>query len=455
MIISKSPYTNIEFRKFEPYSEALVEQRIEDCYQAHLELWSSSLKERKEWMLEVSDILLGEKNELAQLITREMGKLITESVAEIEKCAWLCRYYAEYSESFLADEEVETDASKSYVSYRPLGVVLAVMPWNFPFWQVFRFAVPALMVGNAGLLKHASNVPQCAKVIERIFQEAGFPKFSLTNLLVSSDQVSAVISNPIVKAVTLTGSGPAGRAVAAKAAEHLKKSVLELGGSDPYLVLEDADVTLAAETCAKAKMLNAGQSCIGAKRFIAVREVYDEFLSAFRGHLEGYHFGDPMDPATSLAPLSSYEARDELHEQVLMSVAQGAHLLTGGYLPVEIDGAFYPPTILTEVDSSNLAYREELFGPVAVIFRVENTAEAVAVANDTSFGLGACIFTQNVIEGERIARDELKAGSCFVNAQVKSDPRLPFGGINESGFGRELARHGLLEFTNIKTIYIK
>lgn len=455
MIRSTSPFTQITTHTFTPLSNQEVTERIVQANGAYKELKSTDFSQRAQWMNRAAEILENNKEEYARMITHEMGKLITESVGEVEKCAWVCRYYAVHAEQFAKDEIILTDASKSYVTYGPIGIVLAVMPWNFPLWQVFRFAAPALMLGNTGLLKHASNVPQCALAIEKVFRDAGFPKGCFSTLLIETEQVEQVIAHPAVRAITLTGSGPAGKAVASIAAKHLKKSVLELGGSDPYIILEDAEVEKAAEICAKGRLLNAGQSCIGAKRFIAVKEVYNTFLSEFRRHMEAAKFGDPESPKSTLAPMASIKARDDLHNQVLKSITQGAHLLTGGYIPQEIESAFYPPTILIEVSKNNLAYSEELFGPVAVVFRVEDEDEAIALANDTSFGLGACVFTEDKDRGELIAREKLEAGCCFVNAGVKSDPRLPFGGIKDSGFGRELGSHGMLEFANAKTVYIK
>ncbi len=454
MIQSKSPFSLVTTQTFTPISDDDVAHKIERTENAFRELKSTLFSDRANWMQTAADILEKDKHKYARLITLEMGKLMSESIGEVEKCAWVCRYYAKHAEDFASNEIIRTDAKKSYVTYGPIGVVLAVMPWNFPLWQVFRFAAPALMLGNTGLLKHASNVPQCALAIEEIFAKSGFPKGSFSTLLIKTNQVEKVIAHPAVRAITLTGSGPAGKAVASTAARHLKKSVLELGGSDPYLILADADVEKAASISAKGRLLNAGQSCIGAKRFIAVKEVYEEFLQHFRKQMENVKFGDPAMKETTLAPLASLEAREGLHRQVLESIAQGAHLLTGGFIPTDIEGAFYPPTILTEVTPDNLAYREELFGPVAVVFKADDEEEAIRIANDTSFGLGACVFTRDLIRGESIARDQLEAGCCFVNEQVKSDPRLPFGGIKDSGFGRELSKHGMLEFANAKTVYV-
>jgi succinate-semialdehyde dehydrogenase/glutarate-semialdehyde dehydrogenase len=384
----------------------------------------------------------------------EMGKVLREGIAEIEKCAWVCDYYAVNAENFLENEIFETDFSKSYVSYQPLGTILAVMPWNFPFWQVFRFAAPTLMAGNTAVLKHASNVPGCSVAIEDLFREAGFPENAFRSLLIKSNQVEAVIKHRAVKGVSLTGSTPAGKSVASIAGNALKKCVLELGGSDPYLILEDADLKSAAEICSAGRLLNAGQSCIGAKRFIVIDKVYSEFLEYFTHEMNNAVFGDPCDSETTMGPLARTNLRDELHQQVADSVQKGAEVVIGGAIP-ERKGAYYPPTILENVKPGMPAYDEELFGPVASVIRVKDEKEAIRVANDTVFGLGAAVFTKDVKRGERIAETQLQAGCCFVNDFVKSDPRLPFGGIKESGFGRELSSHGIKEFMNVKTVVLK
>ena len=455
MIISKNPFTNSILQQFNEYTPEKIDAVLENSQHAFNLQKQRTFQERSALLTATADILESNKEAYAKLITQEMGKLYTESLSEVEKCAWVCRYYADRGPGFLMDVLVNTDASLSKVTYQPLGAILGVMPWNFPFWQVFRFAAPTLMAGNICLLKHASNVPQSALLIQEVFEKAGWPEGSFQSILVKSSFVSTLIKDDRVKAVTLTGSGPAGKAVAATAGEHLKKCVLELGGSDPYIILGDADIQEAAKICAKGRMLNAGQSCIGAKRFIAVRDVYDEFLNAFRKEMEAYVPGDPMIKSTNLAPLASKELRDDLHNQVLESVAKGCHLLTGGYLPEISDSSFYPPTILTEITRDSPAYSQELFGPVASVFRVENEEEAIHLANDTNFGLGAAIFSGNVVRAEEIATQKIEAGNVFINAQVKSDPRLPFGGIKTSGYGRELSREGILEFVNIKTIYRK
>ncbi len=405
-------------------------------------------------MQNISTLLLSKKEELARLMAFEMGKVLREGIAEIEKCALVCEYYAQNAESFLENEFIETEAFRSFVSYQPLGTILAVMPWNFPFWQVFRFLAPTLMAGNTAVLKHASNVQGCAMAIEELFREAGFPENVFRTLLIGSSQVEKVIRHPAIKAVSLTGSTPAGKNVAAIAGSELKKCVLELGGSDPYIILKDADLEKAAKICATGRLLNAGQSCIGAKRFIVVNEVYTEFLEHFTYEMNRAIFGDPFHPETTMGPLARIDLRDELHQQVVISVKKGAEIVLGGEIPNR-KGAFYPPTILENVKPGMPAYDEELFGPVASVIRVKDEQEAIKVANDTEFGLGAAVFTRDLKNGEHIAEKLLDAGCCFVNDFVKSDPRLPFGGIKTSGFGRELSTHGIKEFMNMKTVVVK
>jgi succinate-semialdehyde dehydrogenase/glutarate-semialdehyde dehydrogenase len=383
----------------------------------------------------------------------EMGKPVRDGRSEIEKCAWVCDHYAKEAESILSPEIIATDAGKSYVTFQPLGVVLAVMPWNYPFWQVFRFAAPALMAGNAGILKHSANVPGCALAIEDVFRQAGFPESIFQTLMIGGDRVEKVIENPLVKAVTLTGSKPAGQAVAATAGRMLKKSVLELGGSDPYIILEDADLEAAAAACAASRLLNSGQSCIAAKRFVVVEAVRHSFEALLVDQMRAKKMGDPMMESVEIGPQARFDLRDDLHRQVRQSVEKGARCLLGGKLP-DGPGAFYPPTVLTDVHKGMPAYDEETFGPVAAVIGVKDEKEAIQVANDTVFGLGAAVFTRDIARGETIAATALDAGNCFVNAFVKSDPRLPFGGIKESGYGRELSHYGIKEFVNIKTVYI-
>jgi succinate-semialdehyde dehydrogenase/glutarate-semialdehyde dehydrogenase len=405
-------------------------------------------------MKKAADILLKDKEELARLMTLEMGKPIKQSIAEIEKCAWVCNFYSDNAESFLSDEIIQTDAMKSFVTFQPLGIVLAVMPWNFPFWQVFRFAAPALMAGNAGVLKHSSNVCGCAIAIEKIFRDAGFPPNLFRTIIASSSKINEVISNPLIQAVTLTGSTPAGKAVAESAGRVLKKCVLELGGNDPYVVLEDADLEITVDACITAKLINGGQSCIAAKRFIVVESIYNKFISLFVEKLSTKKMGDPFNEENDIGPQARVDLRNELHQQVARSCEQGAKLILGGIIP-EGNGAYYPITVLIDVEKDMTAFREELFGPVASIIKANNEAHALTLANETCFGLGGSVFTSDINKGETIAKDVMNAGSCFVNAFVRSDPRLPFGGIKESGYGRELSSFGIREFVNVKTVYIK
>jgi succinate-semialdehyde dehydrogenase/glutarate-semialdehyde dehydrogenase len=409
---------------------------------------------RSKLMLNAANILLKNEEEFSRLMTLEMGKPITQSRAEVKKCSWVCEYYAENAEKFLSNEVIETDASKSFVTFQPLGIVLAVMPWNFPFWQVFRFAAPGLMAGNGGILKHASNVSGCALAIEEVFHEAGIPENLFRTILVPSSQMEEVIKNEKVKAVTLTGSVPAGKSVAKIAGSVLKKTVMELGGSDPYLILEDADLEIAADTCVTARLINGGQSCIAAKRFIVVEKIYEEFEKLFVDKMKSKKMGDPFDESNHIGPQASVQLRDELHQQVKRSIELGAKQLLGGKIP-EMEGAWYSPTVLSKVKKGMPAYDEELFGPVAALIKAKDEAEAIEIANDSIFGLGAAVFTKDIERGEKIAKEKIQAGCCFVNAFVKSDPRLPFGGIKESGYGRELSSFGIREFVNIKTVYIK
>jgi len=449
-----NPATGELIRDYPEPSPEEVQKQIERTHEVFLSWKGTSFAHRSELMLKAAGVLCENREEYARLMTDEMGKPISQGRAEADKCAWVCDYYAENAQSFLAPEPVDTTASKSFVTYQPLGVVLAVMPWNFPFWQVFRFAAPALMAGNAGVLKHASNVPGCALAIEDVFQKAGFPNDLFKTLLIGSAKVDAVIEHPLVRAATLTGSTSAGRAVGRKAGEMLKKTVQELGGSDPYVVLEDADFEPAVEACVTARLINSGQSCINGKRFIVVESIRERFEEAFVEEMKLRKVGDPLDEETEVGPLARDDLRDEVHEQVEASLAGGARLLLGGVVP-EKPGAWYPPTVLTDVPPGTPAYDDEIFGPVAAIIPVRDEQEAIRVANDTVFGLGAAVFTRDVEKGERIAATELEAGCCFVNDFVRSDPRLPFGGVKESGYGRELSRFGIREFVNIKTVYIK
>ncbi len=448
-----SPTTGERLREYPEAKPREVRAAVEAAHAAFLRWRRTSFAERAAPMREAARALRARAAEYAVLMAEEMGKPVRDGRAEVEKCAWACEHYAEHAERYLAPELVATDARRSFVAHLPLGVVLAVMPWNFPFWQVFRFAAPALMAGNAALLKHASNVPGCALAIEALLREAGFPEHLFRSVLVPGRKAGALIRHPLVAAVTLTGSTEAGRIVAKTAGEALKKTVLELGGSDPYLVLDDADLAAAVRTCVSARLTNAGQSCIAAKRFIVVESLRKPFEELFVEHMRAAVMGDPLREETTLGPQARRELRDELHAQVRRSVEAGARLLLGGEIPPG-PGAFYPPTVLTEVRKGMPAYDEELFGPVAAIVSVRDEAEAIAAANDSAFGLGAAVFTTDAARGERIAQHELEAGACFVNAQVRSDPRLPFGGIKASGFGRELSYHGIREFVNVKTVYV-
>ena len=414
----------------------------------------TSFSIRSELLKNAAAILQSNKEAFGRLMSLEMGKPYSQSLAEVVKCAKGCEYYADNTEDILADRIIETDASKSYVSHQPIGIVLAVMPWNFPFWQVFRFVAPALMAGNVGVLKHASNVQGCALAIEKIFVDSGFPENVFRTLVIGSKHVENVINNPHVKAVTLTGSTPAGRAVASQSGAALKKTVLELGGSDPYVILKDADLDQAVEACVIGRLLNTGQSCIAAKRFIVVTDVLVDFQERLIDEMRVKKWGDPFEEDVDLGPMVNETARDEIHNQVLRSVEKGAVILLGGKVP-DNPGAYYPATVLGNVRPGMPAFDEELFGPVAAVIAAENEAEAIKLANQTPFGLGAAVFTSDIKKGEKIASEQLEAGSCFVNDFVRSDPRLPFGGIKASGYGRELSSNGILEFVNSKTVYIR
>jgi succinate-semialdehyde dehydrogenase/glutarate-semialdehyde dehydrogenase len=451
---SVNPATGKVIRTYPEMSPAEIEAVLNKVDSAFRHWRHTPLAERSRKMARVAELLRAGKEEWGRLMSLEMGKPLAQAVAEAEKCAWVCDYYAEKAEEFLAPRQIPTDATRSYVTFQPLGIVLAVMPWNFPFWQVFRFAAPALMAGNAGVLKHASNVQGCALAIEGLFREAGFPVDLFRALVIGSRQVAAVIEHPLVKAVTLTGSTPAGQAVAAKAGAVLKKTVLELGGSDPYVVLEDADLEQAVTACVTGRMINTGQSCIAAKRFIVVAARRKKFERLVVEKMAAYTFGDPLNNPVDLGPLVNHAARDLLHRQVQASVERGARLLLGGTVP-DSPGAFYPPTVLAEVKPGMPAFDEELFGPVAAIVPARDEKEALQLANATEFGLGAAVFTNDLAKGERIAAEVLEAGCCFVNDFVRSDPRLPFGGIKTSGYGRELSEFGIHEFVNIKTVYVR
>jgi succinate-semialdehyde dehydrogenase/glutarate-semialdehyde dehydrogenase len=438
---------------FETLTPAQIERKLataDEAFRAHRR---TSIAERAAKLRLAGEVLANEKEKFARLMTMEMGKTFKAAIAEAEKCAWVCRFYADHAAEYLADERIETDAKQSYVRYLPLGPVLAVMPWNFPFWQVFRFAAPGLIAGNVGLLKHASNVPRCALAIEEIFRRAGFAEGVFQTLLVGADAVAGILDDPRVKAATLTGSTPAGSSVAERAGKRLKKTVLELGGSDPFIVMPSADLDRAAETAAKARCINNGQSCIAAKRFIVHADVYDAFAERFVRAMEAQQVGDPMLPGTDVGPLAMASTRDDVERQVRDSVAAGARVLTGGER-IDGPGFFYPPTILADIPERAPAYREEVFGPVALLFRAADVDEAIALANDSDFGLGSSVWTREKTEARRFV-DELEAGMTFVNAMVASDPRLPFGGVKQSGYGRELGRVGIHEFVNIKSVWME
>ncbi|HLN72139.1 MAG TPA: NAD-dependent succinate-semialdehyde dehydrogenase [Prolixibacteraceae bacterium] len=451
---SINPFTGQTIHTYTEYNPQEVETILSEVDQAFKRWRTTGFEYRAVLMRNLQDKLLEHKTDLAQIMTSEMGKVKREAIGEIEKCALACEYYARYAASFLKNEPVATEASEAYISYQPIGTVLAVMPWNFPFWQVFRFLAPALMAANTGVLKHASNVSGCAMAIEQLVKEAGFPENVFRTLLIGSSAVKAVIENPLIKAVTLTGSTPAGKAIASAAGEVLKKSVLELGGSDPYVVLEDADVAMAAEICVKSRLLNAGQSCISAKRFIIADKIYEAFKDEFVRLMSEARWGDPSGENITIGPLARTDLRDALHKQVDDSRTMGATVLLGGAVP-EGNAAFYPPTVLENVLPGMPAYHEELFGPVAVLYRFQSEEQALEIANSSVFGLGAAIFTADIIHGKQLAEKGLEAGCVFVNDYVKSDPRLPFGGIKESGYGRELSVAGIREFVNIKTVVVK
>ena len=451
---SVNPATGNTLQTFVEMTEDEVNAIVESVHGAFNGWRKTSFSFRAERMKEVAHLLREGKEDFGTLMTEEMGKPYKQSIAEAEKCAWVCEYYADNAEKFLANKNIATEATNSFVSYQPIGIVLAVMPWNFPFWQVFRFAAPTLMAGNPGILKHASNVQGCAQAIEDIFTAADFPDNLFKNLVIGSDKVENVIKNPLVKAVTLTGSTPAGKAVASLAGSMLKKTVLELGGSDPYVILEDADLDQAVNACIAGRMLNTGQSCIAAKRFIVVEPCRPEFTDKVAKKIKNMNMGDPLDPTIDIGPMVNILARDELHQQVITSLDKGAVLVTGGIIP-ESPGSFYPPTLLVDVAPGMPAFDDELFGPVAVIIAAKDEQQALELANQTKFGLGAAVFTTDFQKGKKIATEVLEAGCCFVNDFVKSDPRLPFGGIKESGYGRELSEFGIHEFVNIKTVVIQ
>ena len=451
-IASINPATGELLQKFAAIDSHEVEGRLAKAERAFRSYRKTDFAERAKWLTEAARLLENEKTQLARIMTLEMGKLLSAAAAEITKCGGGCRFYAQNAEGFLSDQEVPTEGGRRYLRYEPIGAVLAVMPWNFPFWQVFRFAAPALMAGNVALLKHAANVPQCALAIEDVFRRAGFPEGVFQTLLIETEQVGPVIDDSRVKAVTLTGSERAGSEVASAAARQIKKSVLELGGSDPLIVMPSADLDAAIKTGVAARIQNAGQSCIAAKRFILAEQIYERFLGEFVAKMRSLKVGDPLDPETEIGPLATEAILHGVDEQVQKSVAAGAKLVTGGQR-IERAGFFYEPTVLADVPSDSPAAREEIFGPVASVFRAKDATEAIRIANDTSFGLGASAWTNDPAEKEIFAR-ELEAGMVFINSMVASDPRLPFGGAKRSGFGRELGVEGIREFINLKAVSI-
>jgi succinate-semialdehyde dehydrogenase/glutarate-semialdehyde dehydrogenase len=452
-IASINPATGELLKKFEPLSDSGLEQRLRLAVEAFHRHRRTSFAERAKKMVTAAEIFEAEKETLARVMTAEMGKTFRSAVDEAVKCAWACRYYAENAERFLADEIIETNAARSYVRYSPIGPILAIMPWNYPFWQVVRFVAPALMAGNVGLLKHASNVPQCALKLEEVFLRAGFEEGVFQALLIGTDKVDGILNDPRIVAATLTGSEGAGIQVGISAAKRIKKVVLELGGSDPFIVMSSANLDQAVETAVKARIGNNGQSCIAAKRFIVAEKIGAEFEGKFVKRMASLKIGDPMEESTELGPLATADAVRDLDSDVQKSIQAGARLLTGGK-PLNGSGNYYPATVLADIPKDSPAYGEELFGPVACLFRVKNIDEAITIANDTRFGLGASVWTNDEKERTRFIND-LDAGMVFINRMVASDPRLPFGGVKQSGHGRELGgAHGIREFTNIKTVSI-
>jgi succinate-semialdehyde dehydrogenase/glutarate-semialdehyde dehydrogenase len=452
-IATINPATGLLVKTFEPLSDSQLDEKLQRAADRFSSYRKVSFAERARLMLKAAAILESEKETFARMMTIEMGKTFRSAVDEALKCAWVCRYYAENAERYLADEIVETTASRSYISYQPLGPVLAVMPWNFPFWQVLRFAAPALMAGNVGLLKHASIVPQCALMIENLFHRAGFPEGAFQTLLVGSQKVDRILGDPRVMAATLTGSEGAGVEVGVGAAKRIKKVVLELGGSDPFIVMPSANFESAVSTAVKARIFNNGQSCIAAKRFIVAEPIADKFEREFASRMEALKVGDPFDEKTELGPLSTADGVSDLDRDVQATIRAGARVLTGGK-PLDCPGNFYAPTVLTNIPNGSPAHKEELFGPVASVFRAKDLDDAIGIANDCRFGLGASAWTNDPKERERFIRD-LESGMVFINRMVASDPRIPFGGVKWSGHGRELGVHGIREFTNIKTVWIE
>src|SRR6478672_8465819 len=449
-IATINPATGETLNTFDPLTDAEIAEKVNQAQQAFEQYRQIPLQQRSAWMYQAAEILEGDREKFAKIMTLEMGKPLKGAIAEAEKCAAVCRYYAEHAAEFLADVPALTDASHSFVRYQPLGIILAVMPWNFPFWQVFRFAAPALMAGNVGILKHASNVPQCALAIADVFKRAGFGDGVFQTLLVESSAVAALIADSRIAAVTLTGSEGAGRSVASTAGKNLKKTVIELGGSDPFIVMPSADVAAAAKTAVTARMINNGQSCIAAKRFIVHEKIYDDFMKRFVDGVATLRVGDPMDSKTQVGPLATAQIRDDLEKQVSTTVTDGARVLTGGKR-IDGRGFYFQPTVLSEIPAGSAAESEELFGPVASVWKVDSIDAAIERANGTSFGLGASAWTEDAEEREQFVR-EIEAGLVFINGMVASEPALPFGGVKSSGYGRELSEFGIREFVNIKSV---
>ncbi|WP_258103369.1 NAD-dependent succinate-semialdehyde dehydrogenase [Marinoscillum sp. MHG1-6] len=447
-----NPATEEIIQSYQYYTKDEVAQIIDSAHSSWLQWRRIGIEERSSYMHRMADLLESKKDELGLLITSEMGKPVGQAVQEVEKCAWVCRYYANEAAKFLTSIPVQTEAQNSFISFQPMGVVFAVMPWNFPFWQVFRFAAPALMAGNGGILKHSPNTTGCGLIIEKLFKEAGFPENLFSTILLDIPDIESVVSNPKIVACTLTGSTEAGRSLAGISAKHLKKSVLELGGSDPYVILEDADLEDAAKKCLTGRMINSGQSCIAAKRFIVTKKNVSHFTKLLKSEISSYISGNPLNPKTKNGPMARKDLADKLELQLQQSLKLGAVLEYQEKVSTE-RGYYFPTTLLTGVTKGMPAFDEELFGPIAVIIEAETEEEALQIANDTDYGLGAAIFSQDIDRATKLAETELEAGCCFINDNVKSDPRLPFGGIKQSGYGRELSSFGIHEFVNIKSIY--
>lgn len=454
VIETVNPATGKLIKQYQAMSHQQVLAVIEAGHKAYLNWRELSHAVRAQYVIKIAELLRARKNEYAILIANEMGKPVTQGMAEIEKCAVTCLHFANTAEQYLAGRLVKTDYQKSFVTHEPIGIVFGIMPWNFPFWQVFRFAIPALLAGNTAILKHAPISTGTAIAIEKLFLDAGFPAHVFQTLIISTDTAAAVIAHPHVAAVTFTGSVAAGRVIASEAGKALKRTVLELGGSDPYVVLKDADVDLAAQVCATSRLMNAGQSCVAAKRLIVVNELYDAFVQKIQEQMQRFVAGSPLAESTTLGPLARQDIRDAVHAQVSKTIECGAKLIAGGFIP-DTPGFYYPPTLLIEVTQQSPAFQQEIFGPVLSVFRAKDEAEALNMAGDTTFGLGAVVFTKDLERGEKIATNTLQAGTCAVNTMVASDARLPFGGIKNSGYGRELSQEGMLSFVNTKTVLIK